>query len=63
MGSQFFHVEGLVGELTTRDVMSSALRDIQAQNHFKMSDTDLTRSIASEAIEAGLNIHFDGPNE
>lgn len=44
-------------------VISSAVRDIQAQNHFKMSDTDLTRSIASEAIEAGLNIHFDGPNE
>jgi hypothetical protein len=44
-------------------VISSAVRDIQAQNHFEMSDKELTAGIATEAIEAGLNIHFDGPIE
>jgi hypothetical protein len=44
-------------------VISSAVRDIQARNHLGMSDEDLTKSIADEAIKAGLNIHFDGPIE
>lgn len=44
-------------------VISSAVRDIQARNHLKMSDEELTTSIADEAIKAGLNIHFDGPME
>lgn len=43
-------------------VISKAVREIQALSNSDLSDEELTHSIATEAVEAGLNIHFDGPN-
>lgn len=43
-------------------VISRAVRDIRARNDLSMSDEDLDKSIAEEAIKAGLHIHFYGPN-
>lgn len=43
-------------------VISRAVREIQSLSKSGVPDGDLTTSIATEAIEAGLNIHFDGPD-
>lgn len=43
-------------------VISRAVRDIKLRSNLDLSDDDLTTSVATEAIKAGFNIHFDGPN-
>lgn len=43
-------------------VIALAVKDIQSLSKLEMSDADLTMSIATEALDADLNVHFDGPN-
>lgn len=42
-------------------VISSAVRDIKARVDLDIPDEELRKDVASEAIKAGLNVHFDRP--
>ncbi|RUM95426.1 hypothetical protein EET67_23365 [Pseudaminobacter arsenicus] len=44
-------------------VISSVMREIRTLSEPELADDELKINIATEALEAGLNIHFDGPNE
>lgn len=44
-------------------VISSAVRHIKASSHLQIPDEELRMDVASEALNIGLNIHFDGPLE
>ncbi|MFU0504603.1 hypothetical protein [Pseudaminobacter sp. NGMCC 1.201702] len=43
-------------------VISSAMREIRPLSEPEVPDDELKISIATEALKAGLNIHFDGPD-